>query len=90
MNIPCIKCKGATPLQSCGRTFCPIMAKAESLFKVKEILPEELEKYAYFWEEARIILVTPKEPHFWISYIKRFCKDGKLYNLENFKLPVYK
>ena len=50
-----------------------------------EILPEELKKYAYFWEEARIILVTPKEPHFRISYIKRFCEDGKLYNLQNDK-----
>lgn len=36
MNIPCIKCKGATPLQSCGRTFCPIMAKSEAMFKVKD------------------------------------------------------
>lgn len=36
MNIPCIKCKGATPLQSCGRTFCPIIAKSEALFKVKD------------------------------------------------------
>ena len=43
----------------------------------------ELEKYAYFWEEARIILVSPKEPHFRISYISRFLKDGKLYPLEN-------
>ncbi|MEA2038192.1 MAG: hypothetical protein U9O94_11905 [Nanoarchaeota archaeon] len=41
MNIPCIKCKGATPMQSCGRTFCPIMAKSESLFKVRDKLPEE-------------------------------------------------
>ena len=41
MNIPCIKCKGATPLQSCGRTFCPIIAKAEALFKAKEKLPGE-------------------------------------------------
>lgn len=36
MNIPCIKCKGADPINSCGRTFCPIMAKAEALFKVKD------------------------------------------------------
>ena len=47
------------------------------------IKPMELEKYAYFWEEARIILVSPKEPHFRISYISRFLKDGKLYPLEN-------
>jgi hypothetical protein len=50
-----------------------------------EILPKELEKYAHFWEEARIILVTPEEPHFRISYINQFCKDGKLYSLENDK-----
>lgn len=41
MNIPCIKCKGSTPLQSCGRTFCPIIAKSEALFKVKDSLPKE-------------------------------------------------
>ena len=41
MNIPCIKCKGATPMQSCGRTFCPIIAKAEALFKVKDKLNNE-------------------------------------------------
>src|SRR3989339_1785894 len=32
MNIPCIRCKGAD--LSCGRSFCPIIAKAESMFKV--------------------------------------------------------
>jgi len=36
MNIPCIKCKGATPMQSCGRTFCPIIAKSRAMFKVKD------------------------------------------------------
>jgi len=28
-------------MQSCGRTFCPIVAKADSYFKVKKILPKE-------------------------------------------------
>jgi len=41
MNIPCIKCKGATPMQSCGRTFCPIIAKSDAFFKVKDKLPKE-------------------------------------------------
>ena len=41
MQIPCIKCKGATPMQSCGRAFCPIIAKAEAFFKVKDSLPKE-------------------------------------------------
>ena len=41
MNIPCIKCKGATPLQSCGRAFCPIIAKSEALFKLKDIKMKE-------------------------------------------------
>ena len=31
--IPCIKCKGSNPA-NCGRTFCPIVAKAEAMFKV--------------------------------------------------------
>ena len=41
MNIPCIKCKGATPLQSCGRTFCPIIAKSEAVFKLKQTAIKE-------------------------------------------------
>lgn len=41
MNIPCIKCKGATPLQSCGRTFCPIIAKSQALSKVKDKITSE-------------------------------------------------
>ena len=36
MNIKCIKCKGSNPAANCGRSFCPIIAKAESMFKVKE------------------------------------------------------
>ncbi len=42
----------------------------------------KLQKYLYFWNEARIILVTSTEPHFKISYIRNFMKDGKLYPLE--------
>lgn len=38
MNIPCIKCKGADPLNACGRSFCPIIAKSEAMFKVKDSL----------------------------------------------------
>ncbi len=36
MNIKCLRCKGAEPLANCGRTFCPIVAKAESMFKVQD------------------------------------------------------
>ncbi|MBU0615521.1 MAG: hypothetical protein KJ601_05485 [Nanoarchaeota archaeon] len=35
MNIPCIKCKGRNPA-NCGRTFCPITAKAQSRVKVQD------------------------------------------------------
>jgi len=41
MNIPCIRCKGADPINNCGRTFCPIIAKSEALFKVKDNLNKE-------------------------------------------------
>jgi|ETNmetMinimDraft_2_1059921.scaffolds.fasta_scaffold50730_1 hypothetical protein len=41
MNIPCIKCKGSDPINSCGRTFCPIYAKADSMFKVSKQLDKE-------------------------------------------------
>lgn len=50
--------------------------------KTGTISPSKLEKYANFWEEARIIVVGPNEPHFKISYISRFLEDGKLYPLE--------
>ncbi|MDP7506538.1 MAG: hypothetical protein QF362_03795 [Candidatus Woesearchaeota archaeon] len=36
MQVPCIKCKGSDPMKNCGRTYCPIYAKASSMFKVKE------------------------------------------------------
>ena len=41
MDIKCIRCKGTDPQNNCGRTFCPIVAKAESMFKVREKLPGE-------------------------------------------------
>ena len=41
MNIPCIKCKGADPINACGRTFCPIIAKSEAMFKVKKLIDRE-------------------------------------------------
>jgi len=34
MNIQCLKCKGRG---FCGRSFCPILAKSEALFKVKRL-----------------------------------------------------
>ncbi len=35
MNIQCLKCKGRG---FCGRSFCPIYAKANSVFRIKSIL----------------------------------------------------
>jgi len=40
MRIPCIQCKGRNP-QNCGRSFCPITAKYNALFKVKNLLKSE-------------------------------------------------
>jgi len=40
MRVPCIKCKGRNPA-NCGRTFCPIIAKSEAMFKVKDQLNKE-------------------------------------------------
>jgi hypothetical protein len=40
MNIPCIQCKGRNP-KNCGRSFCPITAKYNALFKVKDSLKSE-------------------------------------------------
>ncbi|MBW2978893.1 hypothetical protein KY304_02175 [Candidatus Woesearchaeota archaeon] len=40
MNLPCIQCKGRNP-KNCGRTFCPITAKYNALFKIKDSLKSE-------------------------------------------------
>ena len=40
MTIPCIACKGKNP-KLCGREFCPIVAKAESLFKTRDALDKD-------------------------------------------------
>jgi hypothetical protein len=40
MRVPCIKCKGKNPA-NCGRTFCPIIAKSDALFKVKDKMNKE-------------------------------------------------
>jgi hypothetical protein len=40
MTIPCIQCKGKNP-KLCGREFCPIVAKAESLFKTRDALNKD-------------------------------------------------
>ena len=34
MRVPCIICKGRDP-SNCGRSFCPMTAKAESMYKVR-------------------------------------------------------
>ncbi|MFC1697216.1 hypothetical protein ACFL1H_02705, partial [Nanoarchaeota archaeon] len=37
MRVPCIKCKGSNP-SNCGRSFCPLLLKSESMYKVKSKL----------------------------------------------------
>jgi len=36
MALQCIKCKGANPEKYCGKVFCPVIAKANARFKVKQ------------------------------------------------------
>jgi len=38
MKVQCVKCKGRG---FCGRTFCPLIAKSEAAFKIKERLGKE-------------------------------------------------
>ncbi len=38
MKVQCVKCKGRG---FCGRTFCPLIAKSEAVFKIKERLGKE-------------------------------------------------
>ncbi|MCP3683451.1 MAG: hypothetical protein GY861_12260 [bacterium] len=37
----CIKCKGSDPYRYCGKSFCPIYARAASMFKVKDKIGKE-------------------------------------------------
>lgn len=39
MNIRCLKCKGAD--LACGRSFCPIIAKSQAQFRIREKLVKE-------------------------------------------------
>lgn len=50
-----------------------------------KLRPESLKKYAEFWKDARILVVSRKEPYFRIAYIEKFMKDGTLKKLENDK-----
>lgn len=40
-NENCVLCKGRFPKEYCGRTFCPIIARNNTLFKVKENTTKE-------------------------------------------------
>lgn len=37
----CIICKGSDPRRYCGKTFCPIYARAEAMFKVRKFMDKE-------------------------------------------------
>ncbi len=41
MNIKCIRCKGSDPVNNCGRSFCPIIAKSMARFKVQNKVNKE-------------------------------------------------
>ena len=38
MDVQCLKCKGRG---HCGRSFCPLVTKAEALYKVKQNLKKD-------------------------------------------------
>ena len=42
----------------------------------------KLNKYAEFWGESRVLLVSPRKPHFSINYIKDFISTERLFPLE--------
>ncbi len=91
MNIPCIKCKGSTPLQSCGRTFCPIMAKAEALFKIKG----NLNKEDFFGNAPNVFIGHNFYPNLYVGILSppEQREDAWLYDApnywaqENFQIP---
>jgi len=83
MNIPCIRCKGNNPQLFCGRSFCPIIAKSEAMFKVREKISKEnfagsspapfVGRFGYPNVNVGILSVEEKEsevydaPRFWAN-----------------------
>lgn len=82
MNIPCIKCKGADPINSCGRTFCPIIAKAEALFKIKDTLPKE----DFFGNAPNVFIGHNFYPNLYVGILSppEQREDAWLYDAPNY------
>ncbi|MBW3002030.1 hypothetical protein KY338_02605 [Candidatus Woesearchaeota archaeon] len=90
MRVPCIKCKGRNPA-NCGRTFCPIVAKSEALFKVKDKMNKEdffgaspapfVGRFGYPHINVGILSPPEQKPDAWLH-------DAPLHwSKEEFKIP---
>ena len=83
MQIPCIKCKGRNP-NICGRSFCPITAKAEAMFKVKEAIKEDIYSASpptpfigrFGYPKINIGILFPPEPEeAWLNDAHHFWSE---------------
>ena len=65
MNVRCIKCQGKG---HCGRSFCPIYAKSEAMFKVRKEVKEDFSGSApnvfvgrYGYPNVNVGILSPSE-----------------------------
>jgi len=88
MQIQCLKCKGRG---FCGREFCPILAKSEAMFKVRDMNIKEdffgnaptpfVGHYGYPYLNVGILSVPEVRENAWLYDAPRY------WGSENFKIP---
>jgi len=75
---PCIKCKGRTP-EICGRSFCPITTKAESMFKVEKNFKQD-----FFGESPAPFIGRFSYPNIFVGLLSPIeVKDTWVYDAPN-------
>ncbi len=90
MKVPCIKCKGNNPA-NCGRTFCPIVARRDAMFKVKPKLDSEhfvgsspspfVGRFGYPFVNVGILSPAEQKEDTWLHDAPRFWAE------KNFEIP---
>lgn len=87
----CIICKGSNPSKYCGRTFCPIFTKSQSMFKIRN----SIDKDYYFGSAPNIFVGRHGWPNVNVGILTppQVKDDAWLYDAprhwakENFKIP---
>ena len=84
MQLPCIQCKGSNPRHYCGRSYCPIIAKSEARFKVKERVGKQdfsgsspspfVGRYGYPFVNVGVLSVEERDS--WVYDAPRYWADS--------------